>query len=230
MNNTFAEHLHFLLRWFHFLAGITWIGMLYYFNFVQTPFFGKAEAPVKSGMIRGLVPEALWWFRWGAMVTFATGWLMVIVYMMQGVRHSALYTIMSGGLMGTLMWYNVWWVIWPAQQVVIASANQVAGGGQPIPEAADKGKRAGLASRTNMVLSMPMLLLMAGQTHMIANPSRGWILLLLAVITMVALEYNALTGFDQPRQKFLGNLKQAIHVGLGIGLVFWVFMAFVTKL
>src|SRR5256712_830075 len=61
----------FLLRWFHFLAGITWIGMLYYFNFVQTPFFATAEAPVRSGMIVGsLVGRALWWFRWGAMLTF----------------------------------------------------------------------------------------------------------------------------------------------------------------
>src|SRR5256712_556966 len=63
----------FLLRWFHFLAGITWIGMLYYFNFVQTPFFATAEPPVRSGMIVGsLVGRALWWFRWGAMLTFFT--------------------------------------------------------------------------------------------------------------------------------------------------------------
>src|SRR5437870_13733795 len=69
----------FLLRWFHFLAGITWIGMLYYFNFVQTPFFATAEAPVRSGMIVGsLVGRALWWFRWGAMLTFITGWLYIL--------------------------------------------------------------------------------------------------------------------------------------------------------
>src|SRR5437867_3956030 len=61
----------FLLRWFHFLAGITWIGMLYYFNFVQTPFFATADSPVRTGMIAGsLVGRALWWFRWGAMLTF----------------------------------------------------------------------------------------------------------------------------------------------------------------
>src|SRR5207244_4889892 len=61
----------FLLRWFHFLAGITWIGLLYYFNFVQTPFFATADAPVRTGMIAGsLVGRALWWFRWGAMFTF----------------------------------------------------------------------------------------------------------------------------------------------------------------
>ena len=65
----------FLLRWIHFLAGITWIGLLYYFNFVQTPFFAETEAPVRSGAIQKLVPRALWWFRWGAMFTFLSGWL-----------------------------------------------------------------------------------------------------------------------------------------------------------
>src|SRR5919204_502589 len=69
-----GEGLQFLLRWLHFLAGITWIGMLYYFNFVQTPFFATAEPQVRSGMIVGsLVGRALWWFRWGAMFTFITG-------------------------------------------------------------------------------------------------------------------------------------------------------------
>src|ERR671931_391691 len=74
-----GEGLQFLLRWLHFLAGITWIGMLYYFNFVQTPFFATAEPPVRVGIITtGLLERALWWFRWGAMITFITGWLMII--------------------------------------------------------------------------------------------------------------------------------------------------------
>ena len=76
-----SHGLHFLLRWLHLLAGIAWIGMLYYFNLVQTPFFGKADAApandalkaVKGGMVRNVVPVALWWFRWGAMFTFLSG-------------------------------------------------------------------------------------------------------------------------------------------------------------
>jgi len=69
------EGWYFLLRWFHFLAGITWIGVLYYFNFIQTPFFGtELGGGAKGPMTRGLVPNALWWFRWGAMFTFITGW------------------------------------------------------------------------------------------------------------------------------------------------------------
>ena len=78
MMPSMGDWVLFLLRWFHFLAGITWIGMLYYFNFVQTPFFGSKfvadNAAVRSGIVRGgLLDTALWWFRWGAMLTFLTG-------------------------------------------------------------------------------------------------------------------------------------------------------------
>ena len=134
----------FLLRWFHFLAGITWIGMLYYFNFVQVPFFAGAEAPVRTGMIAGgLVSRALWWFRWGAMLTFITGWL----YLLHRIGQFGLqpffstsygWAIFIGGIIGSLMWFNVWFIIWPAQQVVMASTARVKEGGQAIPEAAGK--------------------------------------------------------------------------------------------
>src|SRR6266850_972128 len=121
----------FLLRWFHFLAGITWIGMLYYFNFVQVPFFASADAPVRTGMITGgLVSRALWWFRWGAMLTFITGWLYLLhrIGQLGGVQafFNTPYgwSIFIGGILGTLMWFNVWFIIWPAQQVVMASATR----------------------------------------------------------------------------------------------------------
>ncbi len=136
-----VEVVEFLLRWLHFLAGITWIGMLYYFNFVQTPFFKTAEAEVRGGMIRHVVPVALWWFRWGAMFTFLSGVAMIGLMQGQGNAMSGAYMtlILTGGLMGTLMWFNVWFIIWPAQKVVIASAEQVAGGGEAIAEAAALG-------------------------------------------------------------------------------------------
>ena len=140
------EVVHFFLRWIHFLAGITWIGILYYFNFVQTPFFAETEAPVRVGAIQKLVPRALWWFRWGAMFTFLAGILMYSIRMgeMGGelFYHSAYgLTISLGGLMGTIMLLNVWLVIWPNQQIVIASTNQVAQGGQALPAAAGAGRR-----------------------------------------------------------------------------------------
>jgi len=140
----------FLFRWMHFMAGIAWIGMLYYFNFVQTPFFAsELGGQAKSAMTRGLVPNAMWWFRWGAMFTFGTGWLLILMYLGMdglGLGDGLMTRILTGGTLGTLMWANVWFVIWPAQRdFVIKNAVQVAGGGQAIPEAAAKGARASAA-------------------------------------------------------------------------------------
>src|SRR5688572_8499109 len=188
----------FLLRWLHFLAGITWIGMLYYFNFVQTPFFAGAEPAVRTGMIAGgLVARALWWFRWGAMITFITGWLIILHRLGQGgfLDSSYGWAILYGGMLGSVMWANVWFVIWPAQQVVMASAQQVSKGGQAIPEAAARGQRAGIASRTNTMLSIPMLFFMGAASHLAAfnkvtpgGKTAAWIFLLIIV---VAVEINA---------------------------------------
>src|SRR3989442_5944429 len=214
----------FLLRWFHFLAGITWIGLLYYFNFVQTPFFATADAPVRTGMIAGsLVGRALWWFRWGAMFTFITGWLIIIHKMFGhegfggygGVREffSTAYAwkIFFGGMLGSLMWFNVWFVIWRAQQVIIASATQVAKGGQAIPEAAARGQRAGFASRTNVLLSIPMLFFMGAAKHLtIAEPtSRGGKIgsLIFLPVVMAAAEDKAMVGPTGAGKKMVNTLN-----------------------
>ena len=143
------DGLQFLLRWGHFLAGITWIGLLYYFNFVQGEWFKETEANVKSAAIQKLVPRALWWFRWAAMLTFLTGLLIILLKGHQGgwgiFTTSWGITILTGATLGTLMFLNVWLIIWPSQKVVIASAVQVAGGGQAIPEAPARAAKAGLA-------------------------------------------------------------------------------------
>jgi len=228
------EYIYFLLRWFHFLAGITWIGILYYFNFIQTPFFGTAlGGEAKSAMTRGLVPNALWWFRWGAMFTFATGAL--IILMKLGHDHIPLSSgymtrILTGALMGTLMWANVWFVIWPAQKVVIANANNVAGGGQADPTAAARGARAGLASRTNTLFSIPMLFFMAAATHfpsLTASLDMGggqlglyWIL---ALVVIVIAEAGALLGPGLLTQKPLASVKGTIHGGVIVTIVLFVF-------
>ena len=215
----------FLLRWFHFLAGITWIGILYYFNFVQTPFFGSADPAVRSGMVRGLVPNALWWFRWGAMITFLTGWTIVLTKFGQGFQMSDPYIklILTGGLLGTLMWFNVWFVIWPAQQIVIASAEAVASGGQANPQAAPRGARSGLASRTNTMLSIPMLFFMGSASHLpgLASPGLGLKYWTVFVIVVGAMELNALVGSGQRRQKFLGTVRGTIHAGFLLAVLLW---------
>src|SRR5207253_8004960 len=228
----------FLLRWFHFLAGITWIGMLYYFNFVQVPFFAGAEAPVRTGMIAGgLVSRALWWFRWGAMLTFITGWLYLLHRLGQfGVQPffstSYGWAIFIGGIIGSLMWFNVWFIIWPAQQVVMASATQVKGGGQAIPEAAARGQRGGFASRTNTMLSIPMLFFMGAASHL------GWVgpltgstkmgMLILMVVVIVVAEYNALVGTAGPGKKMLSTLKGTFWAGFVLTAIFWIVSVILT--
>jgi len=210
-----GEGLMFLLRWFHFLAGIAWIGMLYYFNFVQTPFFASAEAPVRTGMIAGgLVARALWWFRWGAMFTFLTGWLMILHKMGQGgfFTFSSGWLILFGGLLGSLMWFNVWFIIWPAQQVIMASATQVSKGGQAIPEAAARGQRAGFVSRTNVLMSIPMLFFMGAASHLtsMAQPANRGVkvaALVFIAIVLAAIQVNAVIGTTGSGKKMLSTLK-----------------------
>ena len=166
-----VQIIEFVLRWIHFLSGITWIGILYYFNFLQTPFFGtELGGSAKSAMTRELVPKALWWFRWGAMFTFGSGVLILLMKLGAGNSLDSAYMtrILTGALMGTLMWANVWFVIWPAQQIVIANAETVAGGGEANPAAVGAGGKAGMASRTNTLFSIPMLLFMAAGSHLTA--------------------------------------------------------------
>ena len=223
----------FLLRWFHFLAGITWIGLLYYFNFVQVPFFAKTEAPVRTGMITGgLVENALWWFRWGAMITFITGWLLILHYIGSAggigpyFSQPRYLSIFIGGMLGSLMWFNVWFVIWPAQRVVIASAKRVKEGGQAIPEAAARGQRGGFASRTNTLLSIPMLWFMGAASHLpwIAPIGGGAItgMLLLLLIVLVVAEVNAMVGTTGPGKKMLSTLTGTFWGGFVITAVFWI--------
>ena len=222
-----GEGLQFLLRWFHFLAGITWIGMLYYFNFVQTPFFASAEPPVRSGMLAGgLVSRALWWFRWGAMITFITGWLIIFdkmgrQYGFQGFFATSYgWKIFFGGMLGSTMWANVWFVIWPNQQVVMRSAEQVATGGQAIPDAAARGARGGVASRTNTMLSIPMLFFMGAASHLtMANPTSAgqkWGALILLAVVIILVEINALVGPAAPAsggKKILATLNGTFWAG-----------------
>ena len=225
-----------LFRWLHVLSGVTWIGILYYFNFVQTPFFGTdLGGQAKGLMTRGLVPSALWWFRWGAMFTFLTGvtiLAMKLTHGHQGLASAYMTLILTGGLMGTLMWANVWFVIWPAQQVVIANAENVAGGGEADPSAAGRGARAGLASRTNTLFSIPMLFSMVSAANLqsLATPAPGdgpatyWVI---ALVVILGVELNALIGPGLATQKPLGTVSGTIHMGLVLTLLLFGAMAVV---
>lgn len=224
------EFLHFVLRWLHFIVGITWIGMLYYFNFVQTPFFKSCDGGVRSGMIRGLVPKALWYFRWGAMFTFITGLGMIHLKGSAGAAYDGPYMtmILTGGLMGTFMWFNVWFVIWPAQKLVIASAEQVAAGGEAIPEAAARGAKAGMASRTNTLLSFPMLFFMGAASHLTVSTEAGvmnyWIAA--AVLTLLIEINGVVLKPGSPSQKMLTSVPGVIHAGLLVTVIYVVLIEY----
>jgi uncharacterized membrane protein len=155
-----------MIMWVHVLAGVTWIGLLYYFNFVQAPALAAAAkdqgGPGGAGISKYVAPRALLWFRWAAVVTWLTGaiylWrvgLFVDAFTLQG----AAMTIGIGAWLGTIMLLNVWGLIWPNQKKVLglveATADQIA-----------KARRvAFLASRANVVLSVPMLMSMVGFGH-----------------------------------------------------------------
>lgn len=223
-----SDGLAFLLRWIHLLAGVTWIGLLYYFNVVQVPFMGQAGTEAARPLVvRMLVPRALWWFRWGAMFTFLSGTFIILWKMWTGgaavLSTSWGIAILTGALFGTIMFLNVWLVIWPNQQVVIASAEAVAGGGTADPAAAGAGARAFLASRTNTLFSIPMLFFMGAASHLplFGEPSMNvWIPYGIVVVIAAAIEAIALTGKKgEGPAKLFDQHTNVIYAGLGLSAV-----------
>jgi len=166
------ELLPLVLRWIHFLAGITWIGLLYFFNLINVNFQKVLDADTKKKVNPELLLRALFWFRNGAMTTFISGLLIIgwkYFYLGSGFTgQSGLMTtpgglwISLGGLFGTVMWANVWFVIWPAQKQILGATL----GKNPPPDPSVP-KRATFASKMNTWLSVPMLFAMgAGGGHL----------------------------------------------------------------
>lgn len=230
--------LEFLARWGHLLAGVTWIGLLYYFNFVQGPFVNKnASAEAKSDVSRFLLPRALWWFRWAAVLTVLTGITMLML--MSETRGggdmewwglaSESHMILTGSLLGTVMFLNVWGVIWRNQKVVIANAVAVSEGKPANPEAAKSARRAFLASRANTLFSIPMLFFMAAAAHLpfaTNNRPMYW----LAVFVIVALiEANALIATDGPTTKYFEKHRDTIIAGFVLAGILYALVELVLK-
>lgn len=211
----FGDLLNYLFRWIHFFAGVAWIGLLYYFNFVQTEYFKEADAAAKASAISKLVPRALWWFRYGALFTFLSG--VILAAYLGGLIN---YYITIGMVLGTLMFLNVWLIIWPNQKVVIASNEQVLGGGEAMPEAAGALAKAGLASRTNTLFSLPMLFFMGASAHltglgrvpMSSEGGTSGLAIGLTLLIVAALELNAIKGKTGP----MTSVKGVIHCGIGL--------------
>jgi len=157
-----------LFRYFHVVSGIMWIGLLYYFNFVQVPNMSKITDEQKPAITKVIAPSALFWFRWAAFVTVVTG---LIVAYLNGYAHEAMtlgigsgggkYTAIGIGMwLGLIMAFNVWFIIWPNQKKVLGIVEASA---EEKPAAA---KKALIASRTNVLLSLPMLLSMVAAQNL----------------------------------------------------------------
>ncbi len=163
-----------VIIWLHVLAGITWIGLLYYFNFVQVPALADAAAddggPGGAGITKYVAPRALWWFRWAALVTWLTG---AAFLLHRGQLDDAFalgmlassgnppyeLTIGIGAWLGTIMLFNVWVLIWPNQKKILGMVEAGA------DEIAKARKVAFMASRSNTLMSVPLVMSMVGAGH-----------------------------------------------------------------
>ena len=202
--------LDVLFRALHILFGITWIGLLYYFNFVQTEYFKVSEPSAKSDVVQKLVPNALWYFRYAALFTFLTG-----LYFLHKIGSGIKIEMILGALMGTLMFLNVWLIIWPNQKKVIAGA----------PDAAEAGAKAGLASRTNTLFSIPMLWFMVYSAHgqsigpfvtVPGSEQASLLSLWIGVAIILVIELNAIFG---KMNVAITSVKAVIHSGILLAVI-----------
>ena len=226
--------LNFLARWAHVLTGIAWIGLLYYFNFVQVPSFAQLEAGTRNEVTDKLASRALWWFRWAALATFLFGLLIGFIPEIGGgdsmFTRSGFFkspegvAIATGMLLGITMFLNVWGVIWRNQKVVIANARNVLAGGQADPNAAACGRKALLASRMNTIYSFTMLFFMIGSVHFFAlggydtRDNRGVYWAITGVLWLV-LELNCLGVIGGTAQNATNWIYENHQRAIGAGLV-----------
>jgi uncharacterized membrane protein len=223
----------FLSRVGHVLSGITWIGLLYFFNFVQVPAYAELSDGARSEALRKVSLRALWWFRYAALLTFLFGISII------GVQEMDLYfegrsgtSILTGALFGTTMFVNVWAIIWRNQKIVIGNAETVADGGQANPDAAAAGKRSARASRANVFMSIPMLFFMLFTSHGgwflpgedIGSTIGYWLLVLLTWAFVEGSALGLIGGFDSPFLKRTFDRHKDTIIG---GFVYLAFLYFI---
>jgi uncharacterized membrane protein len=235
----------YLSRWSHVFVGIAWIGLLYFFNFVQVPAYAEMEAGARSNAIDKLTSRALWWFRWAAAATLVSGILLLIFqrqYENDFFKAAPGVALYAAILLAVTMFLNVWLVIWPNQKIVIANARNVQAGGQPDPAAATAARKGLLASRQNTIYSLPMLLFMVGTSHFDYKPSIIFfgpsgasraIFWIIWLAIWAVLELNALGflgGFEPggPRTIY-DNHQNAIITSFVYSLVAFLMFAFILR-
>jgi uncharacterized membrane protein len=194
----------------HILSGVTWIGLLYFFNFVQVPAYAELSDGARSEALRKLTFRALWWFRYAALLTFLFGLSIIAVYgedmdiYFEGQHGTA---ILTGMLLGITMLLNVWGVIWRNQKIVIGNAENVANGGEANPDAPAAAKAAARASRCNTLFSIPMLWFMVFSAHgsvFWGEPIESTVVYWLVVLVLWAFIEASALGF-------IGGLDSAFN-------------------
>jgi uncharacterized membrane protein len=233
----------FASRWLHVVVGIMWIGLLWYFNFVQVPAFAEMEAAARNNALDKLAWRALWWFRWAAAATVLTG-ILILLFQTSGTGGAQLFSsdywkstegisIATGILLGLTMFGNVWLVIWPNQRRVIANARNVQAGGEADPTAAAAGRKAAMASRQNTIFSFTLLMFMVGTAHFfssldfvrLASSGNRAGYLITVVVIWLAFELNALGVIGGTGTGGLNAIydthKAALITGFALVVVFY---------
>jgi uncharacterized membrane protein len=225
----------------HVITGVMWMGLLWFFNFVQVPAYAEMDPAARNNAMDKLTWRALWWFRWAAAATVAFGILII------GIEASDIYdgdywfkttsgiTLLLGVIMGFVMLGNVWGVIWRDQQIVIGNARNVQAGGEANPEAPAAARRAAMASRQNTIFSLPLLVFMVGASHFYnafhydqdLSSGIAVLYLLVGLAIIVVLELNAL-GIISGRGNGGLNViyethKNAMYTGFGLIVFFYLF-------
>jgi uncharacterized membrane protein len=227
--------LSLLTRGAHVLSGITWIGLLYFFNFVQVPAFAELSDGARSEALRKLTFRALWWFRYAALLTFLFGVMLVglqgdgentDIYL-SGVGGTA---ILTGMLFGTTMFLNVWGVIWRNQKIVIGNAETVAAGGTANPDAPAAAKKAGRASRANTFMSVAMLWFMVFAAHGsiwfdgIGGTAAYWVFVLVLWAFVEGSALGLIGGIDSAFNKLAFDKHKSTIIGgfIYLALIYFV--------
>ena len=194
-------------RSFHILFGIAWIGLLYYFNFVQTEYVKVADPDAKADVMKKLAPNALWWFRWAAFFTFLTGLILI-----HQITARIGTEIILGVTMGTIMMLNVWGIIWRNQKIVL---------GMKDGDVATAAAKAGLASRTNTLLSVPMLMYMVYSAHAPGSylVLEDWssLSLIIGLAIIFVIEANAIWGKMLP---VIASVRAVITSSFVLAIIF----------
>ena len=194
-------------RSLHILFGITWIGLLYYFNFVQTEYVKVADPDAKADVMKKLAPNALWWFRWAAFFTFLTGLILI-----HQITARIGTEIILGVTMGTIMMLNVWGIIWRNQKIVL---------GMKDGDVATAAAKAGLASRTNTLFSVPMLMYMVYSAHAPGSylVLEDWssLSLIIGLAIIFVIEANAIWGKMLP---VIASVRAVITSSFVLAIIF----------